>query len=251
VHSGQHSEQVWSAIASLAPCCVDEFGKIRVGAKHDGGYVMLDDLGGIAKAISLGIGDEDSWDIGIASRGIAVLQFDHTIKAPPTANALCTFFPKRVVTNCARTESEITFHEVVSNVAGDLILKMDIEGDEWTILKDADSCTLSRFRQIICEFHGLQRILDSQQRRLVQATLTNIARTHAVVHLHGNNYLPLHPVESTGVPIVLEVTFARRNQYRLHASTESFPSPLDSPNYPHRDDLPLADFISRIVRLPI
>jgi hypothetical protein len=69
----------------LEPRSVAKFRKIRVGADHDGGYVMLDDFTGIATALSLGA--EVSWDIAIAGRGIRVLRCNRGVDEPPTQNA--------------------------------------------------------------------------------------------------------------------------------------------------------------------
>lgn len=65
--------------------------KIRVGRPNDGGYVMLDDFGGITAALSLGVADDPSWDLAIGERGIPTFQFDHTINKPPAEHPNLTF----------------------------------------------------------------------------------------------------------------------------------------------------------------
>src|SRR5262249_15949851 len=68
--------QVKNGLALLEPCSVEGIKKIRMGAEHDCGFVMLNDFAGISKALSLGIGWDVSWDLAVAERGIPVFQFD-------------------------------------------------------------------------------------------------------------------------------------------------------------------------------
>src|SRR5256885_13185510 len=47
----------------MRPFDIADRPKIRVGNPHDGGYVMIDDFEGARAALSIGIGDEISWDM--------------------------------------------------------------------------------------------------------------------------------------------------------------------------------------------
>ena len=49
-------------------------GKVRIGTHGDEGYVLPDDLHGIAQALSIGIGHDASFDLELAQRGIPVIQ---------------------------------------------------------------------------------------------------------------------------------------------------------------------------------
>lgn len=44
----------------MIPCKAEGLRKVRLGNKHDGGYVFLDDFNGVEAALSLGIGDDVS-----------------------------------------------------------------------------------------------------------------------------------------------------------------------------------------------
>jgi len=70
--------------------------KARVGGIADGGYVMLDDFAGVRTAISGGIGDDVSWDLEIAERGIDVLQVDNTVPGPPVQHPRFEFRRLRI-----------------------------------------------------------------------------------------------------------------------------------------------------------
>ena len=60
--SQQFSGEIEKFMRFFQPHEVPGFQKRRYGAKADGGYVMLDDFGPVRTAVSLGIGQEDSWD---------------------------------------------------------------------------------------------------------------------------------------------------------------------------------------------
>ena len=51
-------------------------------------------------------------------------------------------------------------------------------------------------------------------------------------------------------PAVIEATFVRKDRYRFVAEPDTFPTPLDAPNFPHRADLYLGrlDHLGRVDR---
>lgn len=123
--------------------------KIRVGSAADGGYIQLNDFTNITHAISLGISTDDNWDISLALRGIPVDQFDHSILEAPTNHRLLSFSRKRI--SVYRSAETATLEDIVAPYfrpgLPDLILKMDIEGDEWDVLDKTSAETLRTERQ--------------------------------------------------------------------------------------------------------
>src|SRR3954449_5686973 len=65
--------------------------KIRIGALGDGGYVVNNDLSGLDGVVSLGIGDDVSFDMAFAEQGIHAFQYDPTIIAPPVHHSRFLF----------------------------------------------------------------------------------------------------------------------------------------------------------------
>ena len=59
---------------------------MRIGAKNDGGYVLLDDFENIKIAYSFGVSSEISFDKGLADKNIDVYMYDHTIEKLPFSN---------------------------------------------------------------------------------------------------------------------------------------------------------------------
>ena len=209
--------QIRNGLGFLEPRSVVDFHKIRVGAEYDGGYVMLDDFVGISMALSLGIGWDTTWDNSIAERNIPVLQFDHTIETAPISHKLCKFLQRKIVASQPANASEITIAGILleNNIgkAGDLFLKIDIDGAEWEVFSALDDGIVGQFRQILCEFHGFYRIGQIAWRRRAFRVFEKLSRSHCVLHVHGNNYRGLIHVGDVTVPEVLEVTFVRRKDY--------------------------------------
>lgn len=237
-------ERLRSIMGLLTPIGVVGVAKRRLGRDRDGGYVMLDDFDGIAAAVSVGIADDVSWDLDIVEHGIPVLQFDPSIPAPPIANPLFRFEPLAVMPQ--NGDGEITLDTIVNErlagVDGPLLLKLDIEGFEWSVISATSIPTLRRFKQIVCEFHTLEQLGESQFSITAGALFAKLNMTHAVVHVHGNNCANFVNIGNVVVPQSLEVSFALRDAYELTASDEVFPTPLDRPNEPDRADLYLGQF---------
>jgi hypothetical protein len=202
--------------------------KIRVGRPCDGGYVMVDDFQGILSALSVGVGDDVSWDLDIAARGIEVLQFDPTVDGPPAFNSLFHF--ERIGLGATSRAGFATLHELLSKVEGTTIAKIDIEGDEWDVLASVGDDDLQRIRQLVVEFHSLERFVDKSWRAVAIRALTNVARHFQSVHIHGNNCLPFAVVGGMPIPRALEVTFLRRADHAFEADMAEYPTELDFPN---------------------
>lgn len=229
-------------VALLSPLRAQGQRKIRIGSDHDGGYVMLDDFQKIDAALSLGVGPEVSWDYAIAERGIPVWQYDHSVEALPKMHPLFHFEPKRVVSDHASAE-EVTLASLLENLAGkQIIVKMDIEGDEWKVLAQLAPGLLIHCRQLVVEFHDFLSITNRAWREEATQALLSLATDFGVVHVHANN-LSKH-ILSGGLtlPDSLEVTFANRRYYQLEATDETFPGPADRKNNPYFPEIPLGRF---------
>jgi hypothetical protein len=238
--------RVRSILKILTPYGVSGVDKIRVGRDFDGGYVMLNSFDGITHALSLGIGNDTSWDIDIANRGIRVLQYDPSISVRATEHPLVSFEPLRVSRmnyTGAISLVDILQTRVPEQREGDtLLLKMDIEGGEWDVCVGLSDEILQHFRQIVCEFHRLDRLGEQEfgdRARIVFETLT---RHHFVCHVHGNNCGNFANVANIPVPESLEVTFASRAHFLLQDVPQTYPTALDRPNERGRADLYLGQF---------
>ncbi len=236
--------EILAVLRLLEPRKASDYAKIRVGTNGDGGYVQLDDLEGISHAFSFGVADNDDWDLAMAKAGVPVEQFDHSIERAPSKHPLLHFHHKMISVHA--TAETATLPDLVAEhsraIAPDLILKMDIENNEWDVFDHATDAILAKFAQIICEFHDLSNLTDLTFRARAQRVFGKLHRLFGVVHVHGNSCCRLVNVCNITLPDLLEVTFASRARYSFVESNETFPTPLDAPNCPNVPSIVLGTF---------
>jgi hypothetical protein len=218
-----------------------EMKKIRVGSMGDGGYVLPDDLDGIDNVLSIGIGEEDSFDYYFAKNNIPVFQYDHTVDS--AKNKCQYYFFNKIALSKSDGEGSrslstmIDLHGFHSSNNG--ILKFDIEGAEWECFSDINSDLLKHFRIIVCELHGISSVVNSEHRLVVRKTLEILLSNHSLVHLHANNCCGIHLLEGIPVPAVVELTLLRNDRSSFTLSKDPIPGALDFPNMADRPDLVL------------
>ena len=244
--STEIQQRCLSLFRLLEPKRIEGFNKARFGSEYDGGYVMVDDFAGITAAFSFGIAQDANWDAAVADRGIPVYQFDHTIDAPPIARSDLIWTKAPIVPRPAQGGE--TIDELVSRHGkpgeNSLILKIDIDGDEWPVFDAASEAGLLCFSQILCEFSFLMNVvLDAHRYDQALRVLKKLTDNFAVVHVHANNGHGLYNIANVMVPHVLEITFVNKHRYRVGINDEIFPGALDTPNNPHLPDIHLGRFI--------
>lgn len=221
-------ERISSLGQLLRPQRVHGVQKVRLGGPHDGGYVCLDDFSDIEAAISLGTGENASWDAVAAERGLIVHQYDHTVAESPIAHANFRFHRRKI--GAAIDHQTETIASVLAQTRltrpNSTIMKIDIEGDEWAALAAAPVAALDTVAQIICEFHGFQQIIDDDWFERAFAVLSKLNDKFSVVHVHGNNHDLLMAIGNFLFPGALEVTYASRAKYTFSDSDEVFPGKL-------------------------
>lgn len=190
---------------------------IRVGSYDDGGYSMLDDFSNISAAYGVGVGNNWSWDLDLASRGIDVLMFDPSINKPNLNNSHLKFYPIGLSSDNGLKKNYMNLEELLkldNNLnKKNLILKMDIEGSEWEVLYKLRPSVLEKFSQIVIEFHWLDEILTSTERyNMGISVMEKLNKTHQLIWIHGNNLHPLQLFGSVPIPVVFEVTYVKREE---------------------------------------
>lgn len=221
------------------------YDKKRFGSESDGGYVMIDRLEGIDCAYSLGIFNEVSWDLEMASRGIPVLQYDDSIEGSPASHKLFTFYKKRIT---SLPNPDLKFESLEGIIAGhhhsgkNLILKMDIEGSEWEVLDAVSEESLNLFDQILVEFHQFARIPEHQFRERAKRVFEKLSLHHTPIHVHANNCSRIYKLPNFYFANILEVTYVRSKSYSLGESQEIFPGPHDRPNVTSLPEVFLGNF---------
>jgi hypothetical protein len=120
----------------------------------------------------------------------------------------------------------------------DLILKMDIEGSEWDALEGIQYKDLDRFRQIVVEFHWLERILIDENFTQVVSVLERLNESHFILNSHPNNHGDVYHIESISLPSVIEVSYLRRRDYRFVSYCPASQEIIENLNSPCNSDFP-------------
>lgn len=212
---------------------------IRCGGPGDGGYLVPDDLGGLAALFSPGVAETADFEASFAARGLRCFLADHSVAAPPIASPLFSFERKNL--GPRTNEVDMTLDEWVARCApaGDLGLQMDIEGAEFAVLLATAPATLRRFRFIVVELHGLQEIWRPGPLAVVNQLADRLLADFDVVHLHPNNCLPPRGRGELLVPPVLEATLLRKDRSQSRTPVETLPHPADRTNVPGLPDYAL------------
>ena len=182
----------------------------RYGSSNDGGYVICDAIPCDA-FLSGGINDDNRFELDVlGSYKYLVCHAYDPSGAGGAPHERYHFHAERVPV----MGLESSRHALV---------KLDIEGDEWDWLQ---ACPyLDHVAQFVLELHS------PHLGRWSWPELERLARTHALIHAHGNNWDGIVDIEGVRVPGTLETTWVRRDLAgALRPNTRPIPGPLDRPN---------------------
>lgn len=203
--------------------------------------MIPDDLENIEACFSPGVGQIADFEEDMANRGIRSYMVDYSVESPLAANRLFCFERKDLadVNDHRHIRLEDWVKNNTSSKQSDLLLQMDIEGMEFSVLLDTPVETLKRFRVMVIEFHKMQLLFSSDAFRFVNQVFKKLISEFAVVHIHPNNYSPVISRGKFDIPDVIEVTFHRQDRVHKSARSLIFPHPLDAANKKENPDIVL------------
>ena len=136
---------------------------------------------------------------------------------------------KKVV-NSERKNNEISIKNILKNQSN-LILKIDIEGDEYKILEQINK-EFFKINLLIIEFHNIHKNLN-KIKNFIKKTKFKI------IHIHGNNYAGTN---KNNDPKVVEMTFINSKKFKTSKNKSNLNYPiigLDYKNLKRRPDIEL------------
>lgn len=229
---------VISLIEKLHPYKIDK-DLIRLGPPGDGGYLIPDDLKGIAACFSPGVADISDFEQDCIDLGMKVYMADNSVDKPNlnVPPAQYDFLKKHI--SCVNTSDFITMDSWVNSFSlkeeEDLLLQMDIEGAEYHTLLSLSDSLLKRFRILVIEFHSMDSFWNPTFFNIAEATFDKILQSHSCVHIHPNNASPIYSNSGIKIPQTAEFTFLRHDRATFERSELQFPHKLDydNTNYKH------------------
>jgi hypothetical protein len=227
--------QILENLRLLRPRFVDDDLLVRVGPNSEGGYVIYNNIDEIDSVISIGVAKDTSFEEHLSSLAFGKPDFhlfDHTDKPLRKLPNNFVFHPKGLGPVTDDAASLLMLKEIISlHIDADKknLLKIDIDGSEYSCLSVCGSKDYEYFDQIIFEFHNLgdHAILSSELNKILRDISTNFF----VIHLHPNNFEPWVVLNGFAIPNVLEVTFLN-NRYEkiIEDKIKVYPTKLDFSN---------------------
>ena len=185
--------------------------KYRLGSNCDGGYVLGDLEGDYGCYISAGISNEESFSRDFITKynmnEYNCFGFDGTIDNYPYHYTKKISFIKKNINSF--NDEKNTNLDFLINKYDNIFLKMDIEGGEYPWLLNCTETQLSKFKQIVIEYHGINNDGWNACYNDKVKCLEKLFNTHYIIHAHGNNYGPV----KNGIPDVIELTYVNKNYF--------------------------------------
>jgi hypothetical protein len=214
--------------------------KLRLGTNHDGGYVFGDLNGDYDCYVSAGISDEESFSRDFITRyNIAKKDsygFDGTINDYPyNYTQDIQFIKKNIGSVNNDNHTNLSF---LTDKYSDIFLKMDVEGGEYPWLSQIDENQLSKFKQIVIEFHGISDNSWGCSYANKVKCFEKLSHTHYIIHAHGNNFSYV----VNNIPNVIELTYVNKKCFSSVPELNTTPLPienLDFPNWTIQSDINL------------
>jgi hypothetical protein len=207
---------------------------IRIGGISDGGYLVPNDLSGIAACISPGVAETMDFELDIWEKfKIPSLMYDASIDTPTQLNPGQKFFKKYV--GPASTEHLISMNEIITKHLeyknGDLIGQIDIESAEYAFLTASSDADLERFRILVIEFHEIDRWIQKKYYfEIIKPLFERLFGIFDLVHAHPNNNGGKFSHKRRSLPNVIELTFHRKDRLIKNLGYAKLPHKLDNQN---------------------
>ncbi len=201
-------------------------------------WVMFFDK--VDAAYSFGIANDVTWDKEIAERSIPVFMYDHTIDGLPEEHKNFHFFKTGICgkPNISGMKDIGTLIKENGHLGRNLLLKMDIEGFEYPAIQALTEEEISQFTQISMEIHDLQNLLfDAEKHFLISECLVKILHHMYCVHIHANNVGWVAERNGVSVPVLLELSFIRKDMANDFQRTDKLRTDLDSPNNADNEEI--------------
>lgn len=201
---------------------------IRLGPKGDSGYLVPDDLQNIEACFSPGCDNKFEFEEDCFNKKMKIFIADKTVKDKDVPDRFN--FTKKFISSI-NTGDLMTMDEWVSkslsNKDSDLLLQMDIEGDEYQNIINMSDKLLNRFRVIVIEFHDLDKLFNSFFFSIASVVFEKLLQNHTCVHIHPNNNNEIITLGKISILPLAEFTFIRNDRVKYKKKINKFPHPLD------------------------
>ena len=214
---------------------------IRVGGSGDGGYLIPNDMEGIAELFSPGSNKLSNFERETADIWQIKSFICDSLEEQPTDLSTFQDFTDTWVGPYTDGENYLSLAQWIeekSQPSGDLMLQMNIEGAEFLTLLAVPTILMKRFRIIVIEIHFLESLKNRWAFENIYTPFFNkILADFDVVHLHPNNCCGLWSYGGIEFPRLIELTLHRKDRSKGLIPRETTRNSLDEPCVKSMPDL--------------
>ena len=186
---------------------------LRLGDRNDGGYLIPNDFSGINKNYSAGVGELTKFEKDLEERFSIksnMVDFNHIDPKIFPKNSI--FLKKKL--GLISSANEIHINDWLINEDNEIIFKMDIEGDEYSILNSISEKNLNKIRILVIELHDLRHLRNYFFFKTFEKIISRLNNIFYICHLHANNSSKIKNIGGFKVPDMLEMTLIRKDRIK-------------------------------------
>lgn len=217
-----------------------KFDLFLAGSKHDGGYLIAKKYLKSDILVSAGIGKNCDFEVEMSKYCSRLILLDPTINALPKEVPKSIWIKKFLKSHSTRVS--MNFSEIkryYCDSKNSIILKIDIEGDEYEVLQEID---FKQINQLIIEFHNFYRIVNTEFFTKLIKVFDTILGEFDIISINSNNFAEVNVFGNFLIPDVLEITFIKKNlvdQEKLVTLKEIAAHRANRLNYPTTIQFPM------------
>ena len=216
---------------------------VRIGSNNDGGYIVPNDFEDIKFCFSPGVGQILSFEKDLAKKNIKSFLADYSVNIKFDNESLLNFEKKFLgptTHNNYISLKDWMMTKINYEKETELILQMDIEGDEYEVLHSVEVETLKKFRIILIEFHNLHYLFEDFHHNKMVKIFNKLCEFFICTHIHPNNDVDfIFNSKTISIPPVMEFTFLRKDRAKILNDNPVIPNKLDQPNNPNKKNITL------------
>lgn len=230
-----NSNLVYDTLKKLTPYEVG-FDLIRLGENSDGGYLLPKDFDNIMYCYSAGVGLVTKFEKDLEEKFNIKSKMLDISEIPKNLLPKKSIFIKKKLSIC-KSDQNISINEFI-DTQDEIILKLDIEGDEYSNLIDLNEKKISQIRILILEMHDLRNLRSPFFFKIFNEVVEKLSKYFYFCHLHPNNTSKEKKIGKLKIPDMLELTLINKKRVKFLPSKKlKLPHDLDRKTDPSKTEI--------------
>jgi hypothetical protein len=212
------------------------FELIRIGENSDGGYLLPKDFDEIQYCYSAGVGFVTQFERDLEEKFNIKSKMLDICDVPKNLLPKKSIFIKKKL-SIFKSDQNISINEFI-DTQDEIILKLDIEGDEYSNLIDLDEKKIPYIRILILEIHDLRNLRSPFFFKIFNEVVEKLSKHFYFCHLHPNNTSEVKKIGKYKIPDMLELTLINKKRVKFLPSKKlKLPHVLDRKTDPSKMEI--------------